>query len=292
MLSWILAGVKYSLDDGVYCYHHGDSGMGGPPMHRMEERGPLQHGATDLGFRLDPRVIQLVLGLYADDRAGAYLKRKQLAGIFPPGAAGSLEWEVDGLVRQIDGHLMEGMDFSSQDRTGGWQKMAVVLRCPDPTWYDPAGSALTYTLGGGGSGTPVPTPVPTPVGASNILANTALTYAGDWLSYPHLIRIVGPMTDPVIRNLTTGEELPFSATIATGHYYDIDLRYGYKTVVDDAGVNKVSMLTTGHDLATWHIAAHPEAAGGINVIEVEADAVSELSAIQISWLDRYLTPGG
>jgi hypothetical protein len=63
-------------------------------------------------------------------------------------------------------------------------------------------------------------------------------------------------------------------------------------VVDELGVNKVSTLAAGHDLATWHIAAHPEALGGVNVIEVVASAVNEQSAVQISWLDRYLTPGG
>jgi hypothetical protein len=292
MLSWILAGTKYALDDGVYCYHHGDSGMGTPPMHRLEERGPLQHGTTDLGFRLDPRVIQLVLGLEAGSQALLYAKRAALAGIFPPGAMGTLEWEKDGLTRQIDGHLMEGMDFSSQDRAGLWQRTAVVIKCADPTWYDPAGQAISFTLGGGGTGTPVPTPVPTPVGASTIWSSMIINYAGNWLSYPHLIRLIGPMTEPIVTNLTTGETLPFSGTIAAGHYYDIDLRYGHKTVVDDAGANKISSLSTGHDLATWHIAAHPEALGGVNVIEVKAASVNENSAVTLSWLNRYLTPGG
>jgi hypothetical protein len=292
MLSWILAGTKYALDDGVYCWHHGDSGIGTPPMHRLEERGPLQHGVTDLGFRLDPRVIQLILGLEAGNQALLYAKRAALAGIFPPGASGSLVWEMGGLTRQIDGHLMEGMDFSSQDRVGLWQRTAVVIKCADPTWYDPAGKALTFELGGGGTGTPVPTPVPTSVGASTINSNIPINYAGNWMSYPHLIRLIGPMTNPEINNLTTGETLPFTGTIAAGHYYDIDLRYGHKTVVDELGVNKVSTLAAGHDLATWHIAAHPEALGGVNVIEVVASAVNEQSAVQISWLDRYLTPGG
>jgi len=292
MLTWILAGTEYALDDGVYCWHHGDSGMGGPPMHRLEERGPLQHGATDLGFRLDPRVIQLILGLFAETKPEMFQKRAQLARIFPPGAVGSLKWTMDGLVRQIDGNLMEGMDYSSQDRKGLWQRTAIVIKCADPTWYDPAGQALTFELGGGGTGTPVPTPVPTPVGASTILTSIAINYAGDWLSYPHLIRLVGPLTNPIITNLTTGETLPFSTTIAAGHYYDIDLRYGYKTVVDELGANKVSALAAGHDLATWHIAAHPDAPGGVNVIEVNASAVNEVSAVLISWLDRYTTPGG
>ena len=292
MLSWILAGVEYSLSDGVYCYRHGDSGMGGAPMHRLEERGPLQHGITDLGFRLDARVIQLILGLEAPTQTELYVKRAQLARMFPPGAAGALRWTLGGVIRQIDGYLLEGMDFSSQDRAGLWQRTAVILKCADPTWYDPAGQALTFELGGGGTGTPVPTPVPTPVGASAIASSIAINYAGDWMSYPHLIRLTGPLTDPEINNLTTGETLPFNGTIAAGHYYDIDLRYGYKTVVDETGVNKISTLDAGHDLATWHLAAHPEAMGGVNVIEVTASAVNEVSAVQISWLDRYMTPGG
>ena len=38
-------------------------GFGMPPSHRLTERGPLQHGETDLGYLLDPRLIQIAVKL-------------------------------------------------------------------------------------------------------------------------------------------------------------------------------------------------------------------------------------
>ena len=37
------------------------TGLGLPPVRRIKERGPLQHGATDVGFLLDERMLNLAL---------------------------------------------------------------------------------------------------------------------------------------------------------------------------------------------------------------------------------------
>ncbi|NLF16610.1 MAG: hypothetical protein GX595_05045, partial [Lentisphaerae bacterium] len=254
MIDLIRDGAAHSLDDGTYATYIDDEGFDLAPLHRLTERGPLQHGETDRGFRLDPRVGTLVLQLPpAGDRSEAKTYRQALLGLFAPGYAQlALRWTWDdGTMRQIDVHPtgLIGEHQASFNR-----RVAVTLRAPDPTFYDPAGEAATFALGGGSDALEIPLEVPMVVGASTIDASTAVVNDGDWLSYPHLIRITGPIEDVVITNETTGEKLDFTGvTLGGGEYIDIDLRYGHKTVVDKDGANKIADLTEDSDLATWHL---------------------------------------
>lgn len=289
MLDVIRAGTTYSLDDGTYCWFVGDAGWGMSPAHRLLERGPLQHGQTDRGFRLDPRTGTLVLFIQGTSRQDLYDKRDTLLRIFQSaGDAISLRWTLDD-VRQVDCFYSGDMGMSSDNRPGFNQRLAVTLLAPDPTFYDPAGADLTFDLGGGGDALEVPTVVPLTVGSSDLDSINAVEYDGSWLTYPHLIRITGPITDPIVTNETTGEVLDFDGiTIAGGTYYDINLLWGVKSVKKNDGTNKIAELTEDSDLATWHIAADPEAIGGANSIRVTGSSVTESTRVEISYFERFI----
>ena len=97
------------------------------------------------------------------------------------------------------------------------------------------------------------------------------------------------MTDAVIENLSTGEKLDFSGyTIGAGHYYDVDCRYGYKTVTNDLGENKIAELSDDSDLATFHLGAHPEVDEGRNSLRVTGTDVNEDTEIYVNYYERYL----
>lgn len=285
MLTWIRDGVRYPLDGTDDIWFVGQEGWGMAPLHRLVERGPQQHGDTDRGFRLDPRVANIVLKVLGDDHGDLYTKRNALIEMFGPGeTGGSLEWAVGSVVRRIDCHYVGDMGFASGDREGFDQRVAVTLKAPDPTFYDPEAEAQTFNLGGGGSGFVVPMPVPHKVGASTIDAVSVVDYEGNWRAFPHLIRITGPITDCVITNETTGESLPFKTgvAIAAGDYYDIDCRFGEKTVEDSNGDNKIADLDEDNDLATWHLRP------GTNSIRVTGTDVTQSTRVAINWLTRYL----
>jgi hypothetical protein len=283
MIDLIRNGVAYSLDDGTYATYIDDEGFDLAPLHRLVERGPLQHGETDRGFRLDPRLGTLVLQLPpASGRSAAKTHRQALLGLFAPGYTQlALRWTWDdGAVRQIDVHPT---GLIGEHMAGYNRRVAVTLRAPDPTFYDPAGKAVTFRLGGGGDALEVPLEVPMVVGASVIDAATVVTNDGDWLSYPHLIRITGPIEDVMITNETTGEVLSFDGVaIAAGDHYDLDLRYGHKTVVDSTGANKIADLTEDSDLATWHLEP------GANSIRVTGLDATEATKVEISFFERYI----
>ncbi len=233
-------------------------GFGFPPVNRIHEQGPLQHGETDLGYRLQKRVIQCVLMLRATDWAAHFARRQELLDYLNPASdlPVILRFTLpDGItIRQIDGYCAEGPQFAKKDaKLYQLQRAAFRLGCPDPAWYDPVRQSVRVVGGGGGSGFEFPGAVPWTFGGDDINTEIEIGYLGSWIEYPEIV-ITGPITSPIIEHLDTGAMLDFSGvTIDDGDYYTVDLRYGYKTILDSAGANKIADLSAASDLATWHL---------------------------------------
>lgn len=292
MLSVIREGVEYSISDGTLARFIGQDGFGMSPAHRLQERGPLQHGDTDKGYRLDPRIGRIVLQLSGSTHDDLYDKRQQLLALFSPSVNPiSLKWDIAG-GRQIDVHYIGDLSYSSSDRQGYVQNTVVTLKAPDPSFYNPLRFVASLALGGGADTFDIPMAVPHKVGTSTADWAAAISYLGNWNEYPEII-IYGPITDALIENLTTGEKLDFDGTtIASGDYYVVDLRYGYKTVIDDSGVNKISTLSDDSDLATWHLERGPGPGGLLtalqNSIRVTGTSIDVNTKIDIKYYNRYL----
>lgn len=289
MISWIVNGETTQLDDRDSFYLLEHEGFGMPAFHRLEERGPLQHGVTDRGYRLDARTINLVLGVRGDDLYDFYTKRRNILELFRPSdTIGTLRFEQGDIVRQIDGYLIGGLEYSDADREYLFQKTAISIKCPDPTWYDPDMVYLDFTVGGGDDTMEIPLAIPMTVGGSVINSSTGISYAGSVRSFP-IINITGPITNCVITNETTGDKLDFTGvTIAGGDTYTIDLRYGYKTVVDSSDVNRISHLTSDSDLSTWCLEPDPTVGGGYNSIRVSGTNATEATSINIRYYEKYI----
>ncbi len=300
-LSAIVNGTEYSLSDGTYAYRLEDDGTGIAPMHRLTERGPFQHGETDLGYRLDPRLIRLVLGIEGADRSARDTKRGRLMRLFKPANQVSLKWTLDnGEIRQIDCYYAGDLTAPSTDRIAEIQKLGVSFTAPDPAFYDPEPlTAFVYQdddlpLTGASSGTLsapgliVPMPVPFGV-SSGIMAETHyLSYAGDWLDYP-IITINGPIINPIITSETTGDILDLTGvSLSAGDAVTVDCRYGYKSIVHSDGTNLIANLSTDSDLATFHIAPVDGLDDTkINIITVSGGMVNANTRIDIACYNRY-----
>jgi hypothetical protein len=281
--------VSYSLDDGTYCYWTGDDGLGMAPMHRLSERGPLQHGITDRGYRLDPRTVRLVLDITASTQADWESKRSSLLEIFKPSnTAMALELAFSAATYRLDCHYIGQMTMPSSERYRWNQTVLVELLAPDPTFYNPTLVESFFALGGGEDKLEVPMEVPMKVGTTSLNSSKTITYTGDFRAYP-IITVYGPITSPVITNATTGDKLDFTGTtIAAGDWYEIDCRYGYKTVVDQDDANVISNLTDDSDIATFSIEPDPDATDGINTLTVTGSSVTAATNVRVAYYTRYL----
>ncbi|MFA5636819.1 MAG: phage tail domain-containing protein [Anaerovoracaceae bacterium] len=282
-----------SLTDGTVARLLGLDGTGEAPVHRIEERGPQQHGATDIDFRLDPRTVQLALWIKGASQADLETKRKQLIDAFRATvAAKALRFTLDnGEVYQLDGHSTGSLTMPQEGGEGFVMRVGLTFRAADPTFYDPEATTLTYYLGGSaGTASAVPTVVPTFVGASILNVSESIEYEGTWRAYPR-IQIHGPISGPKITNSSGAlhEVLEFSGVnIPTGEIYTVDLRYGYKTVTDSAGTSKITELTNASDLATWHLADDSEVTDGVNTLLVTGTAATGATRIDIIYNARYV----
>lgn len=115
-----------------------------------------------------------------------------------------------------------------------------------------------------------------------------IAYTGSFSEYPE-ITIVGPITDPVLTNVSTGEVLDFTGiTISAGDSYTIDCRFGYKTVKNAAGTNKIADLTSDSDLATFHLGADPEVSGGSNAFTLTGTSTDANTQVTVAYYNRYV----
>ena len=256
--SYITGGVTYTLNgtntittrlgsESFTFSYLGDQGFGLAPLHRITTRGPLQNGDSDIDFRLDPRILQIPLVVKNDSstapRARHYSIREALLKIFNPNSSGVLRVRIgttDGVTAtvidyQINVKVLGGLTFDV-DPTSYNVRTVVQLRADDPTWYDatlPAGVVRTYN-------------------DVNVGGTQSFVIPGNWPTFP-IIRINGPMKDTDITNNTTGQGIKIFGTIAAGAWYEIDLSYGKKTVVDNLGVNRISDVSIFSNLATWSL---------------------------------------
>jgi hypothetical protein len=265
------------------------------PIRRLTEQGPDQDGVTDLGFRLDQRMIGLMFGMIAHSSEAMETKQGRMYELFKPrDVAYSLRLKHvrTGQVRQIDCHTTQGPDFASDEEREGarssiW-RAAVQVYAPNPVFYDPTVQSVTFGLTGGGGAWTIPWAIPWGIGAADLDQTVAILYAGQFEEFP-IITIQGPITNLIITNLVTGDVLSFNGqVIGSSDTYTIDLRPGMKAITDQTGTNQISKLADGSDLATFSLVPDPDAPGGINSIQVTGTSVSTATQIYLRYYNRYV----
>jgi len=125
-------------------------GMGGAPVRRVTAQGPTQHGDSDLGYRLQPREVELVIGFRADTDAALDAHRDTLVSIFKPLTSTPVYLRVtrdDGEVRQLDCYAVGEIkiDLVPEHRPGHYHRATVRLRAPEAAWYETVPGTITVT---------------------------------------------------------------------------------------------------------------------------------------------------
>lgn len=287
-ITYTTGGTTYNLNGanaslgGLRLRYLGDQGFGLAPLHRITQRGPLQHGDSDIDFRLDPRILQLPLVVEASTIEAGYSAREALTRIFSPASGGGiLRITTDAYDRAIECRTLGGLEFNVEPGTGYHVRTVAQLRASDPTWYDPTPVSGGATPAITGTPTPVPLTIPWTVGAAAINSTLSITNAGTWRAYP-VITAVGPITSLVITNTTTGDKIEVGGTIGSGDTWIFDLSYGRKTVTDQTGANKITTITTDSSLATWSLEP------GANSIVVTGSSTGSSSTVSIIYYTRYV----
>ena len=287
-----MGSTVFDLSDKVNYFHTSNNGFGLPDVTLYSEQGPMQHGATYLDYRLEPRDITLGIALSTRTFEEYMDHRKKLFNIFKPKRPGTtlslrlvLDENVIGTDRQIDVVYVDGLQADAGQKSGLFHRFAIVLRAFDPTWYEP--TPITFTSQTpAGQGFSVPMSVPFSVGASTINQTYTIPYMGTADSYP-LITLIGPMRDVVITNELTGDFIALDAEIEAGDVWYVDTRYGYKTVTTIGGENKMSVYRG--NIETFRLlAAEDDSDYLANTITVTSTNASVASKILLTYHQRYI----
>lgn len=288
----VINGVTHELSRGEPLTVKAVNGKAVPEVKPLTERGPLQDGDTDNDFRVEARIIMIQLQAARDVVAGwsyanlcDYVDR-----IFRPSNVPiRFGYRRDnGTTREIVVRSLGGNSVEHTLESELHFDTVVPLRAADPFWYDPAGVSISFGVGGGGTGFVVPTPVPSFIGASTLDQLFPIHYDGTYKDYP-IIKIYGPITDPVITNLTTDRVISFAGiTIEAGDWYTVDLRYGRKRVYRNGVETDIRTHEAIGDLATFALEADAEAPNGINDIHVTGTTINAATQIYIDYFNRYV----
>lgn len=262
-------------------------GFGMPPIRRITQRGPMQNGDTDVGYRLDPRVMRIAVLMAGIGDQAALDDRAALMGILRPSTTPiRVRWQYGDMDRQIDVQYSGGMSLPSSDWRYTHHRAVFELRAADPTWYDTSIQQAVFARDGGGSGFVfplMPSSANITFGGSSI--NSAFTISMSapnvWDTYP-LIIITGPITNCIITNQTTGDKLSFSGyTISTGQTVTIDCNYGVKTIYNGV-TNWIQYLSSDSALATFRLVE------GDNSILVTGSAADGNTYVEMDYRVRYI----
>ena len=294
-ITYSIQGTTYTLNgydvvSGLTFNYLGDLGFGMAPLHRITQRGPLQQGDSDVDFRLDPRVLQLPFIFTANTMAEHYAIRDKVLAIFSPSnVIGTLTiTRPDGTQRAIATKILGGLSLDVDSKSGYGVKTIVQMRADDPTWYNPTQTTIAGTSAIVGTPTPIPRVYPVTYGASGTInVNTSVTYSGTWNAYPNIVA-VGPLNSLIIQNTSTGDIITLTANIAAATTYIFDLRYGFKTVVDQSGANVLANISATSNLATFNLAPMPQVVGGINNISITATGGTSASSVTLTYNDRFI----
>lgn len=181
---------------------------------------------------------------------------------------------MDDLAVQIDVYPQElELDLKSESLTSS--EYAIDLFAPDQCFESQTLQIATLLRSSGG-GAIYPLVYPAVYDASTGGIATA-TNNGTCESFP-IIYLNGPLTSPLIQNVTTEKYLQLDLTLASGEQIIVDMRN--KTVLKDGNQSVIANKTDGSSF--WWLDV------GANILRLFTDSASDTGSLQVHFRDAYI----
>lgn len=259
-------------------------GLDGPPI--TEETEPLPSADGDYLGPVRARGAVMILEglLVAPDRVTLRALERQLRATF---AEGTDTWPLRLEGRVGDPETLERLVRVSQplrctDQGGAppgagkpWQ---VALRCASPRWAGVTERVATVPRPEGVGGFTYPYSYPYSYGGSSS-PGTTVTTTGDARAWP-VLTITGPITTPVLENLTNGRALYLTTTLGPGESLVIDTAARTVTRNGPGGANAYNAVDRAAS-SWWPLEP------GANAIRVRAADSADPAELTVAWRDAY-----
>lgn len=207
-------------------------GLGIPETTQQRTQAPLQDGSDVYGILLEDRTIRLETTIRADNREELYKIRRQIMRIINPRTYNSktenkgellLFYTNDYKTYRIYAHIEDAVDF--KDRFNNHDKAEIIFTANDPYLLDEENTKLAIKALFGG----LKFPLKLPSTFAGVGYRRRIVNDGD-TEVPVEIQYHGPVTNPIVKNETTGEKLKVNKTLLEGDTLLINTAYGKETV--------------------------------------------------------------
>jgi Phage tail protein len=245
--------VKVDRDQGLYA---GTYTAGG----RLIAIEYEVHAGTDAAFRADLDALGAALAPIA-------LTEQPLAFLLP----GMVQLGRQSYVRPLTRACVVDIDYTHRIARG-----VMHLFATDPRLYDVTLNSQTAGLPAGNGGLTWPTAWPISWGSAGAGGLLTCTNAGTFESRP-VLTITGPIDNPTISNLTTGQSFTLAITLIGGDSLVIDMRA--KTVVLNGTASRRGNATVAN---WWTIIP------GNNSIQFSANTVQVGSQLTVAFASAWI----
>lgn len=278
------AGVEYTLHEDSGAFVTALSNVGMPEVELFSQRTPFQDGEQYLGSRFKSRKIIVGIYLYPGNRDMLYQKHQEvLAALNPQKGKGILKWVLnDGTTRYIDVYFSGGLTYNTDAQHAFMRQVDVIeLTAMNPFWYNPLKRTEAFSMVQSSSFL-LPMTLPFILPSSGIVVQQSVENRGDINASP-IITVVGPGSNPIVRNVTTGEVTDINLSIAAGESIVIDTRFGVKSVVYNQPGGQSSVIGYMSSSSVF-VGMLP----GVNTIQCSMNNTTTDSRFEIEWYDYYL----
>jgi hypothetical protein len=265
-----------------YMVLQGIRGRFWPAVSWVENRAPNIPGTVLQNVSVAPLDWDLPLLVTGETPAQLHQRVRDLVYWLDPrrGDVVFVNTAADGETRRLTCRC-EGIDFVEDNPPH--RRCLISFHAADPYWYAEDAEETTFSES---FSTPVPflNPsgfFPLNLSSSVLYSSPTIDNPGDTDSWPTW-RIVGPGTNPSLRNLDTGEVMTFTRTLAAGDTILVELSRDAVIVTDALGTRLYSVMSNAS--VPWPIRP------GINRAQIGMDGATSASSITISYVPRFLGP--
>lgn len=248
-----------------------------PGMRTTDVERPLEHGVYAQTDLLTARTIELSLTVTGDTQEDAATRLEALKASFEPRTEEApLVVQLPGFGKRLINARPRRCSFPMAG-SGLAHPVLVQWLCPDPRMYavDEQGDSVGLPTAAGGRSYDRVYDVS--YGAMPLGGRIYVRNDGNVTTRPVIV-IAGPVTDPVVRNLTTEQEERFSIDLASTDELVVDSVE--RTVMLNGTTSRLSALSTDSEFI--------ELASGVNEITFAGDGSDPMARLAIVWRSAFL----
>lgn len=280
---WAVDGWQANvLDDfGVaWVVEEEDGWSSSPPVRVAADEREADDGAYDTVSYYGARLITLTGRADAPDKAGMQAAKRRLAKVCSDLRAGLKALSCAETDATRYAWVRRGADVKVKDQGARMFSWQLTLLAPDPRkvgGLEALATGLANPAGGAGATFPWTFPLVF-AGAAGATGAITVTNSGDYPSRP-VLRIAGPVTGPVVENITTGQKLRLTGiSLGAADYLDVDM--DARTVVLNGSASRRGTIASESEW--WSLAP------GDNLVRFGAAAYNAGALLTVTYRDAWV----